>query len=235
MNLDPTQIQILTKVLNSKGLRYSEAKPDVEIDDDLYNYHLQFLVKKKFLKKEGGLYLLTDKAKTYVHRLDAKGEVYPYFKVSVILFVKREVDGKSEALMHERLREPYIGDVETIAGKVLWGESFEEAAKRKLEEEAGLVAEFKLIGAIRSIRRDVDNKVIEDTIYHTCYAENPKGKLVIENEFGRNMWLDYDSASKGYSNRKVASELSDKVFEDLIIFNNHTSFYIQEEVVVEAF
>lgn len=54
--LNETQIQILTHFLNNKKLKYSEARPK-GIANDLYNYHLQFLVSKDFLKKEADKYL----------------------------------------------------------------------------------------------------------------------------------------------------------------------------------
>ena len=43
----PIQNHILSRLKNAKSLRYSEMQPGA-IPNDLYNYHLQFLVKKGF-------------------------------------------------------------------------------------------------------------------------------------------------------------------------------------------
>ena len=52
--LSEIQAKILALISRSEGLRYSEAYPGEEIDDDLYYYHLQELVKKGLLEKAEG-------------------------------------------------------------------------------------------------------------------------------------------------------------------------------------
>ncbi|MEY2664525.1 MAG: hypothetical protein RIT04_333 [Candidatus Parcubacteria bacterium] len=53
ISFSPIQNHILTQLKNAKSLRYSEMKPKA-IPNDLFNYHLQFLVKKGFVEKTGG-------------------------------------------------------------------------------------------------------------------------------------------------------------------------------------
>jgi len=219
----------LSKLLRADNLRYSEMTPEESrIDDDLYNYHLQFLVKKGFVKKEDKRYSLTEKGKVAVQHLDIKGNEQNYFKVGVLPYVVRILNGKKEILLEKRLRHPYFGDVNpSISGKVLFGEKITDAAKRKLEEETGLEAEFKPIGVTRKIRRDKNNQIIEDTFYHVCYGENPTGVLDERNVYGEHYWSDFNTALESQRKNVTASFLSEEVIKR--VDSNRTEFFYFEE------
>ena len=229
--LSKIQIEILSKLLKSKKLRYSEAQIR-SIDNDLYNYHLQFLVKKGYILKDAKGYKLTDKGKVFVQQIDSKGKVKKYFKVSVLPYVVRSVKNKKEILIHKRLRHPYLGDHETVAGKVNVGERIEDAAKRKLLEETGLVCDFALIGVIRKIRRNSKNNVVEDTIYHVCYGDDPEGELISKNEFGENWWGSFQEARKLLRKNITYSKTSEKVL-NRVEKEETDLFYYQEDIVLK--
>lgn len=231
--LSDIQIQILTKFLKSGDLRYSEARP-VDTENDLYNYHLQFLVEKKLLTKKAGKYFLSNKGKRFVQRMDVKGTVKEYFKFSVLCYVVRQIKNKREILLQKHLRHPYFGDVLTISGKVHPGEKLEKAAKRKLKEETGLETEFEFLGVIRKIRRDKKRKLIEDTLYHICYGENPTGSLIEKNEFGENFWVDFDRAFQLQKKNITASEKSEHILRR-IRDKELDLFYFNEELVLKKF
>lgn len=226
--LSKIQNEILSKLLRSKGLRYSEAKVQ-NIDNDLYNYHLQFLVSKKFVEKKDGKYYLTDKGKQYVQKMDVLGRVKKYFKVSVLPYVVRTFKGKRQILLQRRLRHPYFGDIGTVSGKVHVDEKLEEAARRKLKQETGLETDFRLIGVIRKIRRDKEGKVIEDTLYHVCYGEDPEGKLVNINKFGENFWADFTTAINYQRKNITAGKETEKVLKR-ISKKNIDLFYFHEDI-----
>lgn len=226
------QILILTKLLVSTGLRYSEAHPN-NVDDDLYNYHLQFLVKKGYVEKKDDIYLLTKNGKVAVQNLDPTGDLKDLFKVGVLLFVIRESDGVKETLLQRRTRQPYFGDVHNITGKVHLGESIEDSAKRKLLEESGLCADFKFLGIHRKIRRDEKKAVIEDVIFHVCISLNPTGQLQEKNTFGGNFWADFSTAIKHNESNKTKSPQSEEIIKR-VKDGNFEFFYITEDTVVES-
>jgi ADP-ribose pyrophosphatase YjhB (NUDIX family) len=207
------QGKILAMIARSDGMRYSEAYPGEGIDDDLYNYHLQELVKKKLLFKENGKYNLTDDGVKENLLFDSLGVRQDTFRLSVILVVTR--NNKQEILIHKRLRQPYLGEVSTISGKVKEGEKLIDTAKRKLIEEAGLVAEFSHWGNWRSIRRTVDNKIIEDTIYCVCVAENPTGELIKNNEFGENRWEIYENIFEYLDKNVATGEIEKQILKEI--------------------
>ena len=234
--VNEVQLRILTKLTTSpNGLRYSEMRPfDEYLENDLYNYHLQYLVKNELVSKEGNLYQTTEKGKVLTTNMDALGKVQQLFKVSVALQVVREVNGKREILRHKRLRHPFYGDVTSVSGKVHHGELIEDAAKRKLKEETGLEAEFKLLGVLRKIRKNKQGKLIEDTLYHVCYAENPIGKLIKKNVYGENFWSNFDQAIQFIKLNTDVGEYDIKILEH-IHDNNLERLYWQQTTVVNTY
>jgi ADP-ribose pyrophosphatase YjhB (NUDIX family)/predicted transcriptional regulator len=232
-SVHPIQLSILAKLLKSIKLRYSEIKPH-NIENDLFNYHLQFLVKSGLVDKSHLLYSLTNEGKQFVQNLDSQGKMYQLFRISVIPFVVRVVSGKREILLHRNLRHPYYGEVTSVAGKVLIGEKIESAAERKCKEETGLQCVFTLIGLIRKIRRDKKGKVIQDTLYHVCYGENPVGTLVSKNEFGENFWGSFTEALKYEKQNVTHSQKSAEIIKR-IENKNLSLFYFSEEIVLKKY
>lgn len=234
MDFSYVQLQILAKLLTSdSGLRYSEAHPE-GIDDDLYNYHLQFLVKKGYVVKEGNLYKLSDSGKVHVQAIDVLGNLKGLFKFSVLPYVVKDTLGKRELLLQKRLRHPYFGDIHSISGKVHIGESVEAAARRKLEEETRLICDFKFLGVIRKIRRNNEGRVIEDTLYHICYGENPTGDLEQKNIFGENFWESFEFALEVQKRNITAGKPSEDILER-IRNKNFELFYVVEDLILQSF
>jgi len=218
------QTKILLKILQSDGLRYSEAYPGEEIDDDLYNYHLKQLIKNGVIEKNEGKYVLTSLGRSEVQMMDVLGEYQEQFRVSVLMYVTLG----DKILMCRRTRWPLRGDVTSPAGKVRRGEKMVEAAKRKLKAETNLEAEFKLIGVLRSARK-FENKIVEDTIYNICVAHEPKGELSIANEHGEFFWTGFDEAIKFASNNVAGGENQIEILNR--VKNNKTELFYLEEVI----
>ncbi len=232
IQLHPIQTQILTLLMrSSEGKNYAKLMiPGVE--NDSFNYHLQQLVKTGYAQKIEGSYQLTDQGLTFVSQLNALGQSQQLFKVSVALMVFRK--NRTEILMQERLRNPFIGDITSIAGKVTRGEKIINAAKRKLFEEAGLIADFSFVGVLRKIKRNTEKVILEDTLYHYCVAYDPTGKLVAQNEFGRNFWTTTQEALI-YEERNIDSGNEDTIIWRKIAAGDLAFFYTEQDRIVAKY
>ncbi|MDB5259296.1 MAG: Hydrolase [Candidatus Taylorbacteria bacterium] len=218
ISFSPIQNQILTQLKNAKSLRYSEMKPKA-VPNDLFNYHLQFLVKKSFIRKVGGAkatsrdgYQLTEIGVKHV------ADAYPLnkeeeknaslFKINVITIVSRRINdrgepvrkgGRTQILNQIRGVHPSYGKIGVPGGVVRKGEEILAAAARKLEDETGLVSyDFRLLGFQRRMMY-VNHELFSDVMFPISYAETFSGELISESKFGRNVWVGIDQAIQNES------------------------------------
>lgn len=226
IELYPAQKKILIKLISLPKPRFSQLRSD-DMENDLLNYHIKFLVKKGYVIKEHNLYSLTNKGTKYVSNLEVDGGIDQLFKVSVALFL---FDG-DKILVQKRRRKPFLNCIATIAGKVKWGESIEDAAKRKLFQESGLIADFKFIGVLRKTRILSNKEIVEDTIYHTCYSNKYEGELVKKNMHGENFWLEFPEAMKVFKSNPDLGRYDIKVIRNLMKKDFSTYYFHQKKQI----
>jgi 8-oxo-dGTP pyrophosphatase MutT (NUDIX family) len=82
-----------------------------------------------------------------------------------------------------------------MGGVVLKGEPIEAAATRKLKQETGLDAEFKLVGMERRVLYK-QGELFSDVLFPIAYADSCTGDLIVDSAFGHNMWVPVDEAIK---------------------------------------
>jgi 8-oxo-dGTP pyrophosphatase MutT (NUDIX family) len=196
----PIQNRIISKLKNASSLRYSELWPE-KVPNDLFNYHLQFLVKKGYVDKSGEGYSLSEigvkHVADYNPATDDSGTAN-LFKVNVLTVLSRVHEKKVQILNQIRKSNPSYGKVGVMGGVVRKGESIEDAASRKLKVETGLAANFKLIGIQRRIMY-IKNELFSDVIFPIAYSDEFEGELLEDSEYGHNMWVDIDEAIKNDS------------------------------------
>lgn len=188
MQLAEAQIKILSKFVVAESLRYSEGKPD-EMTNDLYKYHLKFLIQKGYILKQGEKYTLTNKGKQFGNEISPQGELLKPFFVCVLDLVLIRENSTIKVLVQKRRKHLYQGETALITGKVLTNEPVNNAAKRKLYEETGLTADFKYIGMLRVVRFDKEGLPI-DKWFNICLTEHVKGELKADTDWGYNYFAD---------------------------------------------
>jgi ADP-ribose pyrophosphatase YjhB (NUDIX family) len=239
MSKHKIQIHILKNLLSADlGLRYRDMKLP-EIENDLYNYHLQYLLKEELIKKNDSLYFITDKGKKFVEDIlpiDPLGQTSDLFRINVLCAVIRKNNGKIEILNQLRKRHPYYGDTGIIGGAVKKGEKIIDAANRKLFDETGLNADFKFVGTIRIFRFKSENELFTDILFHLCFAENFHGELKESTEFGDNFWLDLDSSIKVERESVMGSDKLGEILELLRTqdFSTIPMFYTEEKKILPS-
>lgn len=189
------QNQIISKLKNAKALRYSDIRPD-GLANDLFNYHLQFLVKKGYIKKEDNNYSLSDNGIKMVADfnpiVDNTGS-NNLFKVNILTVLSRITNGKIEILNQVRKSNPSFGKVGVMGGVVQKGENIEKSATRKLKAETGLVADFKLLGIQRRIMY-IKGELFSDVLFPIAYSDEFDGTLLETSAYGNNLWVGIDEA-----------------------------------------
>lgn len=236
--LNYIQRHILTKLLrSSEPMRYREMKPD-DVENDLYNYHLQFLVKKGLVEKVESKYTLSDYGKKFVveiNPIDAKGQLQEKFKVNVLANLIKVEGSKILVLNQIRKRHPFYGQHTTVGGNLHKGESITNAAARNLFEKTGLTAEFTLVGNVRRAIFESDKNVFNDMIFYICVSDKFEGKLISENEYGENYWDTIENTIQKLSDFAVPFEPLINMFKDIKSGKDFRKLKFCEESIGQVF
>lgn len=192
MVFSPIQNDIISRLKNADVLRYKDMHP-ADVPNDLYNYHLQQLLRKDIVTKVDQGYRLSASGLRHVadvhHSNDQSNRL---FKINVITIVSRVIDGELMILNQVRLSNPSYGKVGVMGGTIVKGELLPAGAKRKLEQETEVIADFKIIGSERRLLYK-DNELFSDVLFPIAYASVSHGEPV-DTEFGLNKWVPIDEA-----------------------------------------
>lgn len=186
--------QILKKLMYRPQLKFSQMQID-GMTSKHFTYYLKKLKNEKFIEKRSEFYYLTDRGKEFVGRLDEitlSIEKQP--KVTVALTVLKEENNKRYILLNKRKKHPYYGKVGGFTGKVRFGESYEDCARRELIEETGLTGDFEFRGIIRKIAHKENEEpkvIVQDQLMVLFLITNPMGELIESCEENDNFWDEY--------------------------------------------
>lgn len=187
------QRDIISKLKNADTLRYSELKPDPEIPNDLYNYHLKKLIANGLITKSDSGYTLSPQGQRHVadvhHTSDQDDRL---FKFNALLIVTREINGVTHVLNQLRTSQPSYGIIGIPGGTILKSEPLLDGASRKLQQETGLIGTFEYIGMERRIMYK-NNVLFSDVLFPLCISTDATGTPQTT-EFGENMWATIDQA-----------------------------------------
>lgn len=143
------QKHILDELRTVDSRHYAQLKSD-EIESGHFRYHLGQLVKDGYVTQlRRGLYGLTTKGWRYVDKLSA-GRTTPQHMPKVITYTL--LTDASHVLLQQKQKQPYMGLLNMIGGKLHEGELAAEAAVREVHEKTGVhIAPPRLSGVFEII------------------------------------------------------------------------------------
>lgn len=206
LEIHPIQTKILNALLFKEKARFKELNT-TDLSTDHFTFHVNKLLKDGLIgKNPEGVYILTTKGKEFANRLDTEKEIIERQpKAGVVVSCLQIENGEKKFLVQQRLKQPYFGYHGIVSGKIRWGESIVETAKRELKEETGLVAKkINLVGIEHKSDYDKNGKLLEDKIFFIFLGFLPQGQLIKEFKGGKNFWMTKNEVQK-----------LDKVFDDV--------------------
>lgn len=201
------QLQILAKLIFKPDLKYTELKPDKELENNQFDYHLDQLIEMGLVMKKANKYLLTAEGKEYAGRIETETtKVIKQAKISAWLGCVRNGGEKREFLIYIRKKQPFYGCQGFCGGKIGYGELFTEAASREMLEETGLIGrpQLALVKHYRVFNKTT-KQLLEDKLMFLFRVENPKGELKPDINEG-----DYEWISEKDLDRRVTNYFEDK-------------------------
>lgn len=219
--LHEIQLQVLKKLLFAPSLRYTQMKPNVEMENNQFDFHLNQLIDSGYVERGNKLYKLTNLGKEYAGRIDTEEvAVTKQSKISVWICCMR----KNKYLIGTRLKQPFYGCQGFMSGKVKYGEKIIDAAKRELGEETGMVGEPQIVSLKHFLVYDkTTNELVEDKIMVLCVVKNPEGKLKPHKE-GKYEWVDQADLRKYITNPFEPIDEFLKYLYEASGFNGKVSF-----------
>jgi len=135
LEIHPIQAKVVNELMFRTKRRFSELNT-AHLPTDHFNFHLQALVVSGLVFKDAaGWYSLTTVGKEFAGRMDDVSEkIEKQAKFSVVIRCAMKDKGVKKHLLQERLKQPYYGYVGPPSGKVRWGETAEDAAKREFKK-----------------------------------------------------------------------------------------------------
>ena len=188
--IHPVQAKILKILLFKPEGRFSELN-QTDLTNDHFTFHLnQLLIQKLVEKTPNSKYQLTLKWKEFANRLDTeKVQIERQAKISVLIVGVKQDKNQSRYLFQQRLKQPYFGFYGFVSGKVRWGETAEEAARREFKEETRLTAKLRFCGIEHKMDYSLEGNLLEDKFFFIFEATALKGRLIEKFEGGKNLWV----------------------------------------------
>ena len=222
------QISILRELLFKPQARFRDLKK-VDITNDHFTFHLKQLEKEGLVAKTNGRYSLTDEGKEFANRMDTDAlKLERQAKLGIAIHATRTRNGKTEYLVHRRLKEPFYGWYGSHSGKIRWGENPVDCAKREFLEETGLTGKFTLKGIVHYHHFYKEGRLLEDKYFWVFRVDNVEGELKEKVPEGENIWM----TEKEY--RKLKNVFA--TFDEVIgVINNRKLVYIDRTKFVESY
>lgn len=222
------QIAILKHLLFKPESRFSDLN-EFDITNDHFTFHIKHLLNEGLIVKKDGRYSLSDNGKEFANRMDTDSlKLERQAKLCVAIHAIRKRKGTIEYLVHKRLKEPFYGWYGNHSGKIRWGETPLDCAKREFLEETGLTGNFKHKGIVHYHHIHKDGRFLEDKYFWIYRVDNAIGNLKAKVPEGENIWM----AEKEYRKLKNVFATVDEIVEAV---NSKKLFYIDRVRIVNTY
>lgn len=200
MQLHYLQEQILKKLIGTKERAlYSELRIQ-NIENDLFNYHLQKLVKLKLVDKTDDGYSLSLEGKRVTEDINPLGVIRDKadtFKLYSHGIVMNNSNGTLEILNRRRTKQPFFGDKGILGESVKKGQDVKSALSDRLLSQTGIIVDptdMKLAGVIRKITYDQKGELFSDFIFYIFFCLKFNGELDQSLDNNNVFWVSIDEA-----------------------------------------
>jgi len=172
--------KIINLCLYNNRLKFSEIEKNLKVRSNKLAYHLKQLIDRGILAKKEDYYLLSETAEYLIPYLSDKKPVLP-----VVLI---HIGNKRKAFLYKREKRPFKGLLSLPGGRLLIGESVEDATKRIMKLKFNLSVKLKKINSVSLEHVKKSDKIIHSFLLIFVSAEaKDKIKLISINKNKKDM------------------------------------------------
>jgi len=209
------QLQILKELLFTPIARFRDLN-NSGLTNDHFTFHLKQLIQDGLVEKAEDKYRLTIKGIEFAGRMDSEVvEIVRQPKLGVAVYVESE----AKILLGQRKKDPNKGELAILTRKVVMGESLLETARKCLESETGLHAEFEQKGVMRVVKRK-EGEITVDVLFVCFKAIKISGTLLLETPESINQWYTPEEIESN-------SNLIDGLVEDIKLYREEGRFFVE--------
>ena len=162
------QKQILDQLRQTSQLRYSDLQPD-DVESGHFKYHLDQLIKEGLVEQvDRGVYRLSVKGKSKVDRLSSD-RVNPHLTPKVITYTL--LQDEEHFYLVEKQKQPYLGLINMVGGKVHLGESTDEACIREVFEKTNIKLDSAKLLGVAQIRINHEQNLLSHAVAFVYIAD----------------------------------------------------------------
>lgn len=122
----------ILELLNISSLKYSELYKEIGVRSNLFDYHLQLLLNKELVEKQGEYYKLSIRGQSLAPYLGIMPNGQPVIAVVLAIYLDNKI------VLIKRDKEAFKGYWAIPGGRLRCGETIEQAIKRLTKNETGL-------------------------------------------------------------------------------------------------
>lgn len=194
------QEQILKRLIKENGFISCGRLRLREIENDLFNYHLERLVKLGLVLKNDNGYKLSLKGmqlteeKYPIGVIRHKADTFKLYSHGIVI---RKDSKDLQILNRIRTKNPFYGDKGLIGASVRKGESSKKALQLRLKSQAGILVplkQMKNVGTLRKINYVESGELFLDFIFnfYVCYGYEGDVDFSLDNN--NVLWQTIDQA-----------------------------------------
>lgn len=132
--------KILSTFLYNHKLKFNEIEKLLHTKSNKLSYHLKKLENRGILNKEENFYKLSETAESVIPHLTEKQSILPV----ILITIKKG----NKIFLYKRNKRPYKDLLSLPGGRILSGETIQQATKRLMKEKFKINCNFKKINSI---------------------------------------------------------------------------------------
>lgn len=157
--------KILDLFLYNHKLRFRDIEEALKIRSNKIAYHVKNLLLRKILVNEAGYYSLSDSSEHLIPYLSDKSSVLP-----VVLIHIGDAD---RAFLYNRSKRPYKGFLSMPGGRLLLGESINDAVERIMRNNFNINARLVKINSVSLEHVKKAGKIVHSFLLIFITAKTP--------------------------------------------------------------